>query len=383
MTINNNNKYINPPIVSSKHKSMITLNNDEVMTVTPSSSSNDLLNQQPQQQPQQPKPQQVQGSTNQRELEQRELELELERKPFKKRKMSMSMTIIESSILPLTRNNVNDDQALREEEEEEEEEEEIHRRKLLASKLRADNVSQRIMIRPSAYCRVVFLKNGLNPNKLHEYANTNNGNSTNACSQDKDYYYPQPTQLDIDIHHKHSQELYDYVRKGDDLDGFKRRVRELKEEYYPQTTTQQDSSSSTTTCSREVYFRCCNKFGESLMHLACRRGRTDMVQFLIEELNATNANDNDDNDAATSHTATARAVLSIRDDYNKTPFHDACWTTIPNFELIDLLLKYVPEQLLMKDLRGKTPFDYVQITHYPLWLKFIWERKSLFKVPHE
>jgi hypothetical protein len=37
----------------------------------------------------------------------------------------------------------------------------------------------------------------------------------------------------------------------------------------------------------------------------------------------------------------------------------------------------------MKDLRGKTPFDYVQITHYPLWLKFIWERKSLFKVPHE
>ncbi|OEU09643.1 hypothetical protein FRACYDRAFT_164056, partial [Fragilariopsis cylindrus CCMP1102] len=131
-------------------------------------------------------------------------------------------------------------------------------------------------------------------------------------------------------------------------------------------------------------FRCCNKFGESLMHLACRRGRTDMVQFLIEELNATD-NDtttNEDTNNGTSLAATTRArarqVLSIRDDYNKTPFHDACWTTTPNFALIDLLLKYVPEQLLMKDVRNKTPFDYVQQRDYAAWLRFIWERKSLF-----
>merc|ERR1740130_1360750 len=156
-------------------------------------------------------------------------------------------------------------------------------------------------------------------------------------------YYPQPTQLDIDIHHKHSQELYDYIRCGNDLDGFKRRVRELKQEYYPQTAT--------TATSTQVYFRCCNKFGESLMHLACRRGRTDMVQFLIEELNATD-NDttttNEDNNNGTSLAATTRAkarqVLSIRDDYNKTPF------------------------------------DYVQQRDYAAWLRFIWERKALFKV---
>jgi hypothetical protein len=99
-------------------------------------------------------------------------------------------------------------------------------------------------------------------------------------------------------------------------------------------------------------------------------------------MNATNnAANEDSNVTSLAATATrARQVLSIRDDYNKTPFHDACWTTTPNFELIDLLLKYVPEQLLMKDVRNKTPYDYVQFQHYPIWLKFVWERKSLFKV---
>ena len=356
---------------------MITFNNTATtVTVTPSNSSADLLSQPHQQKQQQ------------------QYQLEPSPRPFKKRKMSVTM--IESSILPPTRNNDNNvnhddhnDQAdhtkegtLREEEKEKEEEA-IHRREVLASKLRADNVTQRIMIRPSDYVRTVFIKNGLNPNTLYEYTNSSTTTTTNnaACSQAQDYthYYPQPTQLDIDIHHKHSQELYDYIRCGNDLDGFKRRVRELKQEYYPQTTT--------TSTSTQVYFRCCNKFGESLMHLACRRGRTDMVQFLIEELNATD-NDttttNEDNNNGTSLAATTRArarqVLSIRDDYNKTPFHDACWTTTPNFELIDLLLKYVPEQLLMKDVRNKTPFDYVQQRDYAAWLRFIWERKSLFKV---
>ena len=373
------NDYVSPPIVSTKHKSMITFNNTATtVTVTPSNSSADLLSQPHQQKQQQ------------------QYQLEPSPRPFKKRKMSVTM--IESSILPPTRNNDNNvnhddpnDQAdhtkegsLREEKAGEEEEAAIHRRAVLASKLRADNVTQRIMIRPSDYVRTVFIKNGLNPNTLHEYTNTNSTTTTNnaACILSQDdytHYYPQPTQLDIDIHHKHSQELYDYIRCGNDLDGFKRRVRELKQEYYPQTAT--------TSTSTQVYFRCCNKFGESLMHLACRRGRTDMVQFLIEELNATTNNDtttNEDNNNGTSLAATTRArarqVLSIRDDYNKTPFHDACWTTTPNFELIDLLLKYVPEQLLMKDVRNKTPFDYVQQRDYAAWLRFIWERKSLFKV---
>jgi hypothetical protein len=357
------NNYFSPPIVSTKHKSMITFNYAATtVTVMPSNSHADLLNQ-PQQKQQQ---QQDQGSPNHQHG--RISERKPSPRPFKKR-------MIESSILPPTRNNDNviyDDHNDQAEEATLREEEEIsRRRKVLASKLRADNVSQRIMIRPSDYVRTVFVKNGLNPNKLYEY--TTNSTTTNAnnatCSQDCTHY-PQPTQLDIDIHRKHSQELYDYVRCGNDLDGFKRRVRELKQEYYPQTTA----------TATQVYFRCCNKFGESLMHLACRHGRTDMVQFLIEELNATNNDTNEGNNVSSLAATRARQVLSIRDDYNKTPFHDACWTTKPNFDLIDLLLKYVPEQLLTRDVRNKTPFDYVQQDDYIAWLKFIWERKSLFKV---
>ena len=32
-----------------------------------------------------------------------------------------------------------------------------------------------------------------------------------------------------------------------------------------------------------VHLHCCNKFGDSLVHLACRRGLTNTVKFLVEE----------------------------------------------------------------------------------------------------
>jgi hypothetical protein len=67
---------------------------------------------------------------------------------------------------------------------------------------------------------------------------------------------------------------------------------------------------------------CCNKFGESLLHLACRRGHSRIVKLLIEEANVS---------------------LYIRDDYKRTPFHDACWTAEPNFELLDWLIREAPD----------------------------------------
>jgi len=48
----------------------------------------------------------------------------------------------------------------------------------------------------------------------------------------------------------------------------------------------------------------CNKFGESLVHMACRRGFSDVVSFLLHE---------------------AKVSLRVKDDYGRTPFHDACW----------------------------------------------------------
>jgi ankyrin repeat protein len=189
----------------------------------------------------------------------------------------------------------------------------------------------------------------------------------------------------IEIHSKHSPELYGFVRKGTDLEGFKACVRRLYNQYYSSQECQAQEK-------KEIQFRCCNKFGESLMHLACRRGRTDMVRFLLEEdlsllsvsavvekQQCSNENDeNNENEIARKRQHARNILLSIYDDYNKTPFHDACWTPTPNFELILLLLKYVPEQILIKDIRGNTPFDYVRRNDYPLWLKFIWSNKNMF-----
>ena len=101
---------------------------------------------------------------------------------------------------------------------------------------------------------------------------------------------------------------------------------------------------------------CCNKFGESMLHLACRRGNTDIVRFLLEE---------------------AKVNVNIRDDYHRTPLHDACWTTEPVYELVDLLMKLAPEHMIMPDARGYTPFDYVRKEHQGKWLRFLWERRTM------
>ena len=103
---------------------------------------------------------------------------------------------------------------------------------------------------------------------------------------------------------------------------------------------------------------CCNKFGESLLHLACRRGYTSIVRYLIDEV---------------------RVNVNIRDDYRRTPLHDACWTTKPVYDLVDMLIRLAPHQLLLEDIRGYTPFDYVRSEHQGKWLRFLWERKDILR----
>ena len=49
----------------------------------------------------------------------------------------------------------------------------------------------------------------------------------------------------------------------------------------------------------------CNRHGESIVHIACRRGSIDLVKFLLYEANVT---------------------TQIRDDMGRTPLHDACCT---------------------------------------------------------
>ena len=102
----------------------------------------------------------------------------------------------------------------------------------------------------------------------------------------------------------------------------------------------------------------CNKFGESTLHLACRRGHKDIANYLLDDVNVD---------------------INVRDDYNRTPLHDACWTAEPEFELVDMLLRKAPHQLVMEDVRGFTPFDYIRADTNGKWLRFLWERRDILR----
>ena len=221
------------------------------------------------------------------------------------------------------------------------EDEALIRRKQLAAKLRAKGVCSKLVLKPSSFARTIFVKN------TRQY-------SSSPIIELPPFYDPTPA--DVDIHQNHSHKLYNYVRKGTDMEGFKEFVRELRRKYNSSNTSMQGNQP----------FRCCNKFGESLIHLTCRRGRTEMTRFLVEELVENNA-------------VAARQTLTVRDDCLKTPLHDACWTPTPNFELVELILKHCPEQVLMADIRGNTPFDYIRKEDTNLWLKFLWQRKHLLR----
>ena len=99
----------------------------------------------------------------------------------------------------------------------------------------------------------------------------------------------------------------------------------------------------------------CNQFGESLLHMACRRGFTDVASFYI-------------NDCEES--------IRIRDDYGRTPVHDAFWTVEPNFDLIKLLIGLDYTLLLMKDKRNHCPLEYVREEHWGSIKKFFSDNKE-------
>jgi ankyrin repeat protein len=101
-----------------------------------------------------------------------------------------------------------------------------------------------------------------------------------------------------------------------------------------------------------------NRFGESLLHMACRRGFTRTVHYLLTE---------------------AGVTPRVVDDCGRTPLHDACWTSEPNFDLMELLIRACPELLVMTDRRGSSPFEYIRGEHACAWMKFLSENKSLIQ----
>ena len=112
---------------------------------------------------------------------------------------------------------------------------------------------------------------------------------------------------------------------------------------------------------REIYaagrtLRCCNRFGESLLHVACRRSNAALVSFLLNE---------------------ADVSPRIKDDYGRTPLHDACWRGNPEYEIVELLLSAEPRLAFVQDVRGHKPFQYARKEHWGAWRDFLEEKRDL------
>eukprot|EP00539_Tryblionella_compressa_P001438 CAMPEP_0178732860 /NCGR_PEP_ID=MMETSP0744-20121128/487_1 /TAXON_ID=913974 /ORGANISM="Nitzschia punctata, Strain CCMP561" /LENGTH=246 /DNA_ID=CAMNT_0020385005 /DNA_START=53 /DNA_END=793 /DNA_ORIENTATION=+ len=99
--------------------------------------------------------------------------------------------------------------------------------------------------------------------------------------------------------------------------------------------------------------KCSNQFGESLLHLACRKSFAGVVRFLVQE---------------------AGVPFNVKDDFGRNPAHDACWTISPNFELVDLIVEKCPDLFFIEDVRGHTPLDYIRKEHWPVWIEYLSEK---------
>jgi ankyrin repeat protein len=106
--------------------------------------------------------------------------------------------------------------------------------------------------------------------------------------------------------------------------------------------------------------KCSNKFGESLLHMACRKGMLDVTTFLVKD---------------------AQVPFAVCDDYGRTPLHDACWAHTTNFELIDLILSECPDLLYIQDKRGNTPLSYLRKDKWAAWNQYLNSKPAEFFKP--
>ncbi|KAL3806733.1 hypothetical protein ACHAXA_000373 [Cyclostephanos tholiformis] len=110
-----------------------------------------------------------------------------------------------------------------------------------------------------------------------------------------------------------------------------------------------DETQARSLLSSGLHPNACNKFGESIVHAACRRGDSAMLRALLE----------------------ARSSVQVTDDFGRTPLHDACWTSTPSFDTIRLLLDQDPWLPCIVDCRGSAPLGYVRKAHWAVWIGFL------------
>lgn len=104
----------------------------------------------------------------------------------------------------------------------------------------------------------------------------------------------------------------------------------------------------------------CNKFGESVVHIVCRRGSKGCAFEVLDQL------------------CKIGCELQVCDDFGKTPLHDACWTVDPCFRTISLILDKDIRLLHMKDRRGSTPLDYLRKEKWRDMIEYLIQNRDRF-----
>lgn len=96
----------------------------------------------------------------------------------------------------------------------------------------------------------------------------------------------------------------------------------------------------------------CNRFSESIVHMACRRSSKEVVEFLLEH----------------------GADIELIDDFGRTPLHDACWRPEPQFDVVTMICDRNLDLLRYSDLRGSIPLNYVREEHWVQWCGFLFNQ---------
>jgi hypothetical protein len=103
---------------------------------------------------------------------------------------------------------------------------------------------------------------------------------------------------------------------------------------------------------------CSNRFGESLLNMACRRGFEDIVEYFLEQPDFS---------------------VRISDDGGRTPLHDTCWNPTPQLAICKWLIEREPSLFLILDKRGCTAFQYARPQHWLIWRTFLLENREHLK----
>jgi hypothetical protein len=93
----------------------------------------------------------------------------------------------------------------------------------------------------------------------------------------------------------------------------------------------------------------CNKYGESLLHKACKTGQDKILQVFLD----------------------CGADIQVSDCAGRTPMHDACHGSKPSFKTFELLLKQDPNLIRMMDGSRALPLELVRKEQYGAWNAFL------------